>query len=224
VLKAAPKSTDVGLLVLRLALGMILLFHGVAKLQHGVAWIQQPLATLGLPGALAYGTYLAEIVAPVLLIVGAWTRIASAVIVVDLTMAIVLVLRPRLFAINPMGGGWAIELEGLILAVALALCLMGGGRYRVGPMPCEGSTSCLTLPAWTGYRADPEGCGSMWHRMPCQPFIVSRAVIMVLSNSTGLPMYAFPSSSAAVDPLAIADGVKAETMPGRGPFRWRGSA
>jgi len=132
VLNAAPKGTDLGLLVLRLALAVILLFHGVAKLQHGVAWIQQPLAALGLPGALAYGAYLAEIVAPVLLIAGASTRLASAVIAIDLTMAIVLVLRPRLLTVNPMGGGWAIELEALIVAVALALCLMGGGRYRIG--------------------------------------------------------------------------------------------
>ena len=132
MLNAAPKSTDLGLLVLRLALGVILLFHGVAKLLHGVAWIEQPLAGLGLPGALAYGVYLAELVAPVLLVLGMWTRIAAAAVVVDMAMAIVLVLRPRLFAINPMGGGWAIELEALILAVAVALCFAGGGRYRVG--------------------------------------------------------------------------------------------
>ena len=77
---AAAKSPDLGLLVLRLALGVILLFHGVSKLLHGVAWIQQPLAALGLPGVLAYGAYLAELIAPVLLIVGMWTRIAAVAV------------------------------------------------------------------------------------------------------------------------------------------------
>jgi len=128
----AAKHPDLGLLVLRLALGIIVLFHGVAKLRHGVAWIQHPLTAIGLPPAMAYGAYVAELVAPVLLIVGKWTRIAALVIAFDMIMAIVLVLRPRLFALNDMSGGWAIELEALILATALALCLAGGGRYRIG--------------------------------------------------------------------------------------------
>src|SRR5919204_3990489 len=68
------RQDDIGKLLLRIALGGILLFHGVFKLTHGVEWIKQPLAALGLPGFLAYGTYLAEVVAPVLLILGYRTR------------------------------------------------------------------------------------------------------------------------------------------------------
>ena len=103
---AVDWKEDVGLFLLRLALGGILLFHGIFKLTHGVEWIKQPLGTLGLPGFLAYGTYVAEVVAPLLLMLGLWARIAALVVAFDMLMAIALVLRPRIFTINEMGGGW----------------------------------------------------------------------------------------------------------------------
>ena len=123
---------DLGKLVLRVALGVIVLFHGIFKLRHGVAWIAQPLAGLGLPAFLAYGTYVAEVLAPVLLIVGYKARLAALVIVFDMLMAMVLVLRPALITINERGGGWGVELEALIFLSALAVFLLGSGRYRLG--------------------------------------------------------------------------------------------
>jgi putative oxidoreductase len=124
---------DLGKLVLRVALGSIVLFHGVFKLQHGVTWIEQPLAAVGLPGFLAYGVYLAEVVAPILLFLGYQARLAALVIVVDMVMAMVLVLRPMIFTVKERGGGgWGVELEGLILLTAVAVFLLGSGRYRLG--------------------------------------------------------------------------------------------
>jgi len=121
------------LLVLRVGLAAILLFHGAYKLTHGVDWIKGPLGHVGLPGFLAYGTYVAELVAPIMLIVGAWTRIGALVIAIDMVMALVLVMRPQILAIKPSGGGWGIELEALILLTALALVFAGGGRFSVVP-------------------------------------------------------------------------------------------
>ena len=123
---------DLGKLVLRVTLGGILLFHGIFKLTHGVDWIRGPLGALGLPGFLAYGTYVAEVLAPILLFVGWKARLAALVIAFDMLMAIVLVLRPRLFTVNPGGGGWGIEVEGMILLVAVSVFLLGSGRYRLG--------------------------------------------------------------------------------------------
>src|SRR5262249_46846923 len=40
---------DTGLLVLRLGLGALLLFHGIYKATHGIAWIAGPLSKHGLP-------------------------------------------------------------------------------------------------------------------------------------------------------------------------------
>lgn len=123
---------DFGMLLLRVTLAMILLFHGIYKLTHGVQWIGQPLAALGLPGFLAYGTYVAEVAAPVLIALGYKARLAALVVAFDLLMAMVLVLRPRLFSINPGGGGWAIELEAMLLLVSLCIFCLGSGRFRLG--------------------------------------------------------------------------------------------
>ena len=129
----SSRRTDIGLLVLRLALAAVILFHGVFKITHGVEWIKAPLARFGLPGELAYGVYAAEVVAPLLLIAGAWTRIAALVIAFDMVMAITLALRGRVLMVNPQGGGWGIELEALLLLTAVALAAMGGGRWGVVP-------------------------------------------------------------------------------------------
>ena len=115
--------------MLRLGVGAILLFHGLYKVTHGVAWIAGPLKGAGLPTWLQYGVYVGEIFAPVLLILGLWTRLAALVIAFDMFMAIFLARRGDIAKINPMGGGWAIELEALLLLGALALALAGGGRF-----------------------------------------------------------------------------------------------
>jgi putative oxidoreductase len=124
----APR-TDLGLLVLRLAVALIVIFHGMFKLKHGVAWIGGPLGKFGLPAWLAYGTYLAEVVAPVLLVIGFLARWAALVIAFDMLMAIVLTGSSRVLTINPGGGGWGVELEALIGLSALAIAIAGTGRF-----------------------------------------------------------------------------------------------
>ena len=123
---------DAGKLLLRLSLAIIVLFHGVFKATHGVDWIKQPLRAHGLPGFLAYGTYVAELLAPVLLILGYKARLAALAIAFDMLMAAVLVLRGRFFSVNPGGGGWGVELEMFILLTSGTVFLLGSGRYRLG--------------------------------------------------------------------------------------------
>jgi putative oxidoreductase len=110
---------------------VILLFHGIWKVTHGVAWMSGPLGAAGLPSALAYGAYVGEVLAPLLLILGLWPRAAALVIAFDMFMAIVLARRGDIGKINPMSGGWSIELEALLLFVALAIALAGAGRYSL---------------------------------------------------------------------------------------------
>ena len=126
------RGVDCALLIVRLSVGGLMLFHGVDKLQHGLAGIEGMLAAKGLPTALSYGVYVGEILAPVLLILGLWTRVAALVIAFDMFMAIFLARRGDVAKINPMSGGWAIELELLFLIGALALAFAGGGRFGLG--------------------------------------------------------------------------------------------
>jgi putative oxidoreductase len=123
-------NDDVGKLVLRLALGVLILMHGIAKLTGGIGFITDTVTGAGLPAFLAYAVYVGEVVAPLLLIVGWYSRIGAAVIAVNMLFAIGLVHRAEIFTLNE-SGGWALELQGMFLFTAVALALMGPGRYRV---------------------------------------------------------------------------------------------
>jgi len=125
------RSDDLGKLIVRIAVGGIILFHGVFKLAHGIGWIPPVLHMHGLPGFLAYGVFIAEVIAPFLLFAGWLTRLASLTIVIDMLMAIVLVLHNDLFSVKPGGGGWGIELEAFLFLGALALFFMGAGKHSV---------------------------------------------------------------------------------------------
>jgi putative oxidoreductase len=90
------------------------------------------LAAHGLPAALAWGVYVGEVLAPVLLIVGLWTRAAAAVVVVNMLFAVGLAHMGDLARINDKTGGWALELQALYLGAAAAVALLGAGRWSVG--------------------------------------------------------------------------------------------
>ena len=122
------KSDDTGKLVLRLALGILILLHGVAKVTKGVDGIGGMLASHGLPAFLAYGVYVGEILAPALLIVGLFTRPAAVIVAINMLVAIWLAHRKDLGAINGQGG-WALELQGMFLFAAISLAFTGGGRF-----------------------------------------------------------------------------------------------
>jgi putative oxidoreductase len=123
------KSNDFGILIIRISVSAIVLFHGVYKLFNGISWMEAPLSQHGLPFYAAYGVYIAELIAPIFIIIGYKTRIAALTIVIDMFMAVFLVLKQQVFVIKAAGGGWGIELEALIFLSAVALFFTGGGKY-----------------------------------------------------------------------------------------------
>jgi len=125
------RSDDAGKLVLRLGLGLIVLVHGISKLSTGVGFISGLLASHGIPPQIANLVYVGEIVAPLLLIVGLYTRAAACIIVINMLVAIGLVRYKDLFVIGKTGG-WAMELEGILLIAAVAVALLGAGRFSLG--------------------------------------------------------------------------------------------
>jgi putative oxidoreductase len=124
-------SQDLGKLVLRLAIGILVLLHGIAKIRFGVAGIAGMVSAAGLPGALAYLVYIGEVFAPLLVVFGVWTRPAALVIVINMVVAIGLAHAGDLLDLSKTGG-WALEVQGLYLFGALAIALLGAGRYSVG--------------------------------------------------------------------------------------------
>jgi len=124
-------ASDAGKLVLRLALGVLILLHGIAKLGNGVGSIGGSLARVGLPESLAYLVYVGEVLAPLLVIVGLWTRAAALVVVVNMLVAVLLVHAGQLLGLTK-SGGYALELQAMYLFGALALALLGAGRHSLG--------------------------------------------------------------------------------------------
>jgi len=123
-------NADLGRLLLRLGLGAGILFHGVGKLMGGIDGITQLVTTSGLPGFVAYGVYIGEVVAPALVILGWYSRVGSLIIAINMVFAVFLAHRADLFKLGD-SGGYALELQALYLIVAIALAVMGPGRYSV---------------------------------------------------------------------------------------------
>jgi len=122
---------DAGRLVLRLALGLLILLHGIGKLSGPITSLADMVSQAGLPSVVAYGVYVGEILAPILLIVGVWTRAAAIVIVINMIAAVLLAHRGELFSLGQQGG-YALELQAMFLFTAVAVALLGAGRYSVG--------------------------------------------------------------------------------------------
>ncbi|HTJ05285.1 MAG TPA: DoxX family protein, partial [Caldimonas sp.] len=78
------RGIDTALLILRVVLGILVLLHGISKLPPPPKEIAAMLAQANLPAVLAWGVYLGEIVAPILLIIGVWTRLAAVLIAINM--------------------------------------------------------------------------------------------------------------------------------------------
>lgn len=122
---------DLGKLILRVALGILILLHGVAKLSKGVGGIEGMLSGMGLPTAIAYLVYVGEVLAPIMILIGIWTRLGAFLIAGNMVVAIWLAHMNELFQLTKTGG-WALELQGMFLFSAIALMFLGAGSYSLG--------------------------------------------------------------------------------------------
>ena len=122
---------DTAKLLLRWALGVLILLHGISKIRGGPGFILDVVEKAGLPSPFGYLVYVGEVLAPLLLLVGLWTRAAALVIAINMIFAIALVHMGQLLQLAPEGG-WALELQGLFLVTAIAIVLLGAGRYSLG--------------------------------------------------------------------------------------------
>lgn len=117
-------ETNRAIQVLSFGLGILMLFHGVDKLSNGVEHIVQMLRDADIPYAeyVAYGVYIGEIVAPLLLIFGQYIRISGVIIVFNMLVAILLAHKDDIFTLGKHGA-WSIEVPLLYLIAGLTLAL-----------------------------------------------------------------------------------------------------
>lgn len=120
-------GSDFGKLILRFMIGGLMLFHGIAKINCGISFIVSKVTQDGFPEFLAYGVYIGEVIAPILIILGLKTRFASFIIMVTMIFAIYLVHANDLLEVTKTGA-WAIELQMMYLLSALSLMFLGAGK------------------------------------------------------------------------------------------------
>ena len=123
-----------GKLLLRLTVAVLMLFHGIAKIIHpgSLEFIGSSLSAAGIPSAVAYGVYVGEVIAPLMILLGVHARTGGLILVVNMLFAIVLVHMGDIFSLT-QHGGWALELQGFYLLGGLAIALLGSGKFAIKP-------------------------------------------------------------------------------------------
>ncbi|WP_350284764.1 DoxX family protein [uncultured Croceitalea sp.] len=129
-MKTIEKNADIGVLILRLLVGGLILFHGFGNLLSGYTFIKSMMLQSGLPEFLSYGAFIGEIVAPIFLIIGYKERLASLFVALTMLVAILTTHSSEIFALNQFGG-WAIELQAFYLFGAIAIFFTGRGKIAV---------------------------------------------------------------------------------------------
>lgn len=124
------RNLDLGLMIFRLTLGILMFMHGFHKVIYGVDGIKGMLIEMGLPGFLAYGVHLGETVAALLMIVGYRTRLASLVFTAVMVVAFLMAHTDPVFALGK-SGAWLHEGIALFLFGGLGLIFTGGGKYAL---------------------------------------------------------------------------------------------
>jgi putative oxidoreductase len=120
---------DIAKLFLRLSVGGLMLFHGIHKMIHGIGGIKSMTVSAGLPEFFAYGVYIGEVVVPIFIILGLYARVASAVLGLNMLMAIGLAHGFSLALTKT--GALSIELPLMYFVMSVLVVLLGSGKYAV---------------------------------------------------------------------------------------------
>ena len=128
LLRSKPTFLNLGILVLRLALGISMAYHGYLKFMSGAEGLYKVgamLSPLGISGSYElFGTFAAfsALLGGILVALGLFTRLGSLLLAGVLFTATILHLDAGFFSWDyPSQMGFA----------ALAIFFMGGGRYSV---------------------------------------------------------------------------------------------
>jgi putative oxidoreductase len=123
------RATDIGLLIIRVVLGVIMVAHGSQKLfTYGLAGVTGSMGQMGLPAPQVSALLItaAEFGGGLLLIAGLLTRVAAAAVAFGMSVATVMVHLPNGF-FAPTGYEFTLMLAG----AALGLVFTGAGCYSI---------------------------------------------------------------------------------------------
>jgi putative oxidoreductase len=124
-----PLNPDAGLLIVRVVLGIIMLYHGWPKITNLGGTIEGFTGMgIPLPALAAVFSTVAEVGGGLLLLLGVLTDVAGLLVAIDMLGAITFVHAKNGFAVSDGGFEWPMAL----LAMGLGIALAGPGRYSVG--------------------------------------------------------------------------------------------
>lgn len=124
------------LLVMRLALGSVMVAHGYLKVFGGLQHHAQFVASLGLPAWTAYLSSFAEFFGGILVLIGLLTRLAAFAICIDMAVAIAKVHFHNGLMGN--GGKAGYEFPLALAALAFALIFFGAGPIALDHIRSSG--------------------------------------------------------------------------------------
>jgi putative oxidoreductase len=128
-LRFLDRSQPIALLVMRLALGAIMIAHGYHKVFGGLQQHAHFVASLGLPAWLGYASAFTEFLGGLLILVGLFTRPAAFAVCINLGVAIWRVHWHNGLLGSPDRPGYEFPLA--LAALAFALIVLGAGPIAV---------------------------------------------------------------------------------------------
>ncbi|SCW72081.1 DoxX family protein [Ancylobacter rudongensis] len=127
------RSAPYGALVLRVALGLMWVSHALLKYAvFTIPGFAGFLGSLGLPEALAWPVFLAELIGGLLIIAGVYAR-HVALLLIPVMAGAMSVHIPNGWLFSAAGGGW--EYPGFLIVASFALWLIGDGALALRSRP-----------------------------------------------------------------------------------------
>jgi len=135
--KLIQTNDDVAVLVLRLMLGIVFFPHGMQKLfgsfgGPGFSGMMGMFTdNMGIPAVFAFLAIMAEGLGSLALITGLLTRVAAFGVAVNMAVAVYMLHWQNGFFMNWFGNqkGEGYEFHILVIAIAVALMIKGGGKW-----------------------------------------------------------------------------------------------
>lgn len=128
-----PSSTQIGITVLRVSLGLMWIAHALLKwFVFTLPGTAQYFASIGFAGWLAYPVFAAELLGGIALLLGIYAR-QTALALLPVMAVATWVHLPNGWVHTSSGGGW--EYPAFLIAASIALWLLGDGAASIKRSP-----------------------------------------------------------------------------------------